>query len=436
MQSLDGPRRGTYGSPRQQRNNNNNNNNNTNGNPYANNAGGNNVSDPFGNTNRQNNNNDADRNRRNPPPPQVRIRKNGNGIGNAPPTNSGEPAPSADPVAWVRSTLARDPFVEPTRCSQWNTFFLMTIVQSIGVSAENGYDMMGPNFESFGNLLRQGVPNSGFFLVKRLCQAMYHSTAHMVRLFEQDVQNNMVVLAALQMGILSTDREVSVMLMHTFRNIAHRNTNSSLQENFWSWFETRDGGLGAVSMSLARHKDEVTRKAAIEMIGHMCPSQAHASRLFSHILLAAFPSTTDYLLIVHDLLQFFQYQNSQLKDHGGRSNMITLGTVRHIVKFAFLWAQSRQGTPVDGKRGQQQNQLVDERSRCAALSLLAELWLLMDVSVTDGDEKKRAEVMKAILGLLKRAARETQSVTVKITANACLFVLLEAFVQNQRPYAP
>ena len=25
---------------------------------------------------------------------------------------------------------------------------------------------------------------------------------------------------------------------------------------------------------------------------------------------------------------------------------------------------------------------------------------------------------------------------VKITANACLFVLLEAFVQNQRPYAP
>ena len=60
------------------------------------------------------------------------------------------------------------------------------------------------------------------------------------------------------------------------------------------------------------------------------------------------------------------------------------------------------------------NQPVDERSRCAALSLLAELWLLMDVSVTDGDEKKRAEVMKAILGLLKRAARETASVTGKI----------------------
>ena len=38
----------------------------------------------------------------------------------------------------------------------------------------------------------------------------------------------------------------------------------------------------------------------------------------------------------------------------------------------------------------------------------------MDVSVTDGDEKKRAEVMKAILGLLKRAARETASVTGKI----------------------
>ena len=132
---------------------------------------------------------------------------------------------------------------------------------------------------------------------------------------------------------------VSVMLMHTFRNMAHRNSNASLQENFWSWFETREGGLGCVSLSLSCHKDEVTRKAAIEMIGHMCPSQAHASRLFSHVLSAAFPDTADYLLIVHDLLQFFQQQNSQMAEKSGRSNMITLSTIRHIVKFAFLWVR-------------------------------------------------------------------------------------------------
>lgn len=183
----------------------------------------------------------------------------------------------------------------------------------------------------------------------------------------------------------------------------------------------------------------MTRKAAVEMIGHMCPGQGHASHLFSSSLLKAFPNTADYLLIVHDLLQFFQYQHKSQLNGGngnGRSHMITLGTIRHIVKFSFLWAQSRQSTPIDGQRNGSKNEKIDERSRCAALSLLAELWLLMDVSVTDGDEKKRAEVMKAILGLLKKAAREAPNLTVKITANACLFVLLEAFVQNQRPYAP
>ena len=159
------------------------------------------------------------------------------------------------------------------------------------------------------------------------------------------------------------------------------------------------------------------------------------------------PGTADYLLIVHDLLQFFQQQHQKAQQTqqaqgsaqgsggSGRSHMITLSTIRHIVKFSFLYAQSRTSTPANGNSGSSSGK-VDERSRCAALSLLAELWLLMDVSVTDGDEKKRAEVMKAILGLLKRASRESPSLTVKFTANACLFVLLEAFVQNQRPYAP
>ena len=347
-------------------------------------------------------------------------------------------APGTDPVVWVRSILARDPFSEPTKATQWSTYFLMTIVQSMGVSPESGYQLMGPNFAELGSMLQRGVPNSGFFLVRRLCQTMYHGTAHMLRLFEEDIQNNLAVLNAFRTGIASEDRETSVMSMHIFRNMAHRNSNNMLAENFWSWFVNGEGGLSAVSASIVRHNDDSTRKAAVEMIGHMCPSQSHASRLFSQVLLTAFPKTADYLLIVHDLLQFFQLQNSQMAQHTERSTMITLGTVRHIVKYAFMWAQSRQSTPVEGstaRRGAGQPP-VDERSRCAALSLLAELWLLMDVSVTDGDEKKRAEVMKAILGLLKRAARETQSATVKITANACLFVLLEAFVQNQRPYAP
>jgi len=63
-------------------------------------------------------------------------------------------------------------------------------------------------------MLSKGLPNAGFFLVRRLCQALYHSTAHMLTLFERDVHNNLAVLAALQQGITSQDREVSVMLMY------------------------------------------------------------------------------------------------------------------------------------------------------------------------------------------------------------------------------
>lgn len=353
------------------------------------------------------------------------------------------------PVVWVRSALARDPFMEPNRCQNWETFWLMTVVQTMGLSPESGIDVVGsPDFRALGAVLRTGVPNSGFYLVRRLLQGMYHSTSHMAKLFEGDKTRSGDVLVALQNGILSEDRDTAVMVFSALRNMAHRAKSEWLQNFFWNWFENPDqGGLVSLAQCLERHHDESTRKAAVEMIGYLCPTQAHASRLFSHLLHNAFPSTTSYLLMAHDMLQHFQFQHQQENGKGGnsgasaasRSNMITLGTVRHIVKFAFRWAQSRQGTPLEGRGAKKKGQgraPNDERSRCAALSLLAELWLLMDVSVTDGDERKRSEVMKAILGLLKRAARETTSITVKITANACLFVLLEAFVRKQRPYAP
>ncbi len=388
--------------------------------------------------------------------------------GSNPPDNVGQGQRSAEggakqeganPVAWVRSALARDPFVEPNRCQNWATFWLMTVVQTMGVSPESGIEVVGmPDFRALGAVLRAGAPNSGFYLVRRLLQSMYHNTAHMSRLFEADKKHSGYVLVALQNGILSEDRDTAVMIFSALRNMAHRAKTEWLQNFFWNWFEEPEqGGLVSLAQCLERHRDESTRKAAVEMIGYLCPTQAHASRLFSHLLHSAFPDTASYLLMAHDMLQHFQFQHQQQKVKGAgnaatravtngnigaassRSNMITLGTVRHIVKFAFRWAQSRQGTPLEGRgakkkgKGRAPN---DERSRCAALSLLAELWLLMDVSVTDGDERKRSEVMKAILGLLKRAARETSSISVKITANACLFVLLEAFVRKQRPYAP
>lgn len=79
---------------------------------------------------------------------------------------------------------------------------------------------------------------------------------------------------------------------HAFRNMGHRNVNVSLSENFWGWFATGpDSGLIAISKSLSKHKDEVMRKAAIQMIGHMCPGQGHASHLFSTALTQAFPGT-------------------------------------------------------------------------------------------------------------------------------------------------
>jgi len=203
MSSLDGPRRGNYGSPRDSNQNTNNQ-----GNPYNNNNTSSSNADPFGNGNNNGSNNNNNQ------PPQPQQQQTTRRRGQAAP----KPSPPIDPILWVRSTLARDPFVEPSKTTQWNTFFLMTLVQSIGVSPENGYEMMGANFENLGKLLRSGVPNSGFFLVRRLCQAMYHSTGHMLVLFESDVQNNIAVLAALQMGILSDDREGKFLLYQRIKD--------------------------------------------------------------------------------------------------------------------------------------------------------------------------------------------------------------------------
>ena len=110
--------------------------------------------------------------------------------------------------------VQNDPFAEATIAETWSQYFLMTIVQTLGVSPSQGVEMIGRNFTPLGAMLSKGLPNAGFFLVRRLCQALYHSTAHMLTLFERDVHNNLAVLAALQQGITSQDREVSVMLMY------------------------------------------------------------------------------------------------------------------------------------------------------------------------------------------------------------------------------
>ena len=114
----------------------------------------------------------------------------------------------------MRAMVQNDPFAEATIAETWSQYFLMTIVQTLGVSPSQGVEMIGRNFTPLGAMLSKGLPNAGFFLVRRLCQALYHSTAHMLTLFERDVHNNLAVLAALQQGITSQDREVSVMLMY------------------------------------------------------------------------------------------------------------------------------------------------------------------------------------------------------------------------------
>ena len=171
-----------------------------------------------------------------------------------------------DPLVWVRGSLARDPFTEPGKCPNWHTFWLMSIVQTMGMPPENGMEMIGPNFSVLGKILQTGVPNSGFHLVKRLLQGMYHSTYHMVKLFEADKKNSGYVLVALQNGIASEDRETAVMILSAIRNMAHKSKSTWLQNFFWGWFEDREqGGLLTVAQALGRHKDEGTRKAAVEI---------------------------------------------------------------------------------------------------------------------------------------------------------------------------
>ena len=275
MSSLDGPRRTTYGSPRQNRNrglvNNSYNSNTT---SYSQQQGQNDLTknnqylsnqdyktnsqynDQQNNnqqySNQSNNQQQQIGNRYPPQQQQQQQQQQQRRVSKQPNNGKGRQPQPMDLVMWLRQTMARDPFIEPTVAATWQQYFLIVIVTALGVSPEQGFDLMGGNtFSKLGEILMKGVPNSGFFLVKRFCQAMYHTTGHMLKLFEKDVSNNLTVLSVLQNGVLSEDREVSVLLMHIFRNMAHRNKNNFLQENFWGWFAAgNDCGLQAVSKLL------------------------------------------------------------------------------------------------------------------------------------------------------------------------------------------
>ena len=139
-------------------------------------------------------------------------------------------------------------------------------------------------------------------------------------------------------------------------------------------------------------------------------ARGRLSSLFAIHLRAVMPSPLSYMALAHDLLEPMA---------GNRECMDAL--VREGVIDLIIGLALRHGEP----------QLAPD-VRGTALSLLCEVWLLIPQEIEMG---ARADVPKAILTLLKKAARDA-SLSLQIGALTNLFQLLSGFANEAHSYAP
>ena len=157
---------------------------------------------------------------------------------------------------------------------------------------------------------------------------------------------------------------------------------------------------------MKRHLDSKQQVAAVID----AYARGRLSSLFAIHLRAVMPSPLSYMALAHDLLEPMA-ANRECMDALVREGVIDL-----IIGLAL-----RHGEP----------QLAPD-VRGTALSLLCEIWLLIPQEIEMG---ARADVPKAILTLLKKAARDA-SLSLQIGALTNLFQLLSGFANEAHSYAP
>ena len=230
----------------------------------------------------------------------------------------------------------------------------------------------------------------------------------MVPCFVPGFTSGYSILSALQPGILSHNADVAKKTCEILAALGAALGRSKLDRVGWRWFVAtgNDSGLLACVACMKRHLDSKQHVAGV--IDAF--SRGRLSSLFAIHLRAVMPSPLSYMALAHDLLA------PMAADRECMDALVREGVIDLIIGLAL-----RHGEP----------QLAPD-VRGTALSLLCEVWLLIPQEIEMG---ARADVPKAILTLLKKAARDA-SLSLQIGALTNMFQLLGGFANEAHSYAP
>ena len=306
------------------------------------------------------------------------------------------------------------------------TFLLASMVQRLSIRPLQAAALLDTNRRYLTHILMHGIKGSyesvlrwmqyiaknvdafGAVLVRDVKTAPVDKMRRGMRSIEQGFTIGYTILSALQPGILSHSSEVAKKTCEILAALGAALSRAKLDRVGWRWFVAtgNDSGLLACVACMKRHLDSKNQVANVID----CFSRGRLSSLFAIHLRAVMPSPLSYMALAHDLLEPMA-ANRECMDALVREGVIDL-----IIGLAL-----RHGEP----------QLAPD-VRGTALSLLCEVWLLIPQEIEMG---ARADVPKAILTLLKKAARDA-SLSLQIGALTNLFQLLGGFANEAHSYAP
>lgn len=217
-----------------------------------------------------------------------------------------------------------------------------------------------------------------------------------------------MVFKALEGGLYSKDREVSLLSIKVLANLADSPDAATLRENLWQWLVAKDGGLEGIMHALKRSPD--AEFAAVELL--LATGQGRLDELFSHYVQELLPQPNDYWRFLAGCMQHIRKIKVEEKEyHKELQDLLS----------QWLEAACRQADN-DGRH------TVEERA--VALNFLCEIWLAFPVVC-----ESKAEVADYVLNSLMRGTRD-KSQALQFYSLAMLFALLEDFAVQKRPFAP
>jgi hypothetical protein len=305
-------------------------------------------------------------------------------------------------------------------------FLLGSMVQRLAIRPQQAAALFESNRRYLTHILMHGIKSSfepifrwlqvicknvetfGTVLVRDIKAAPVDKMRRGLRSIEQGFTVGYSIFSALQPGILSHNADVAKKTCEILAALGAALGRAKLDRVGWRWFVAtgNDSGLLACVACMKRHLDSKQQVAAV--IDSF--SRGRLSSLFAVHLRAVMPSPLSYMALAHDLLEPMA---------GNRECMDAL--IREGVIDLIIGLALRHGEP----------QLAPD-VRGTALSLLCEIWLLIPQEIEMG---ARADVPKAILTLLKKAARDA-SLSLQIGALTNLFQLLGGFANEAHSYAP